>query len=46
MKINEIKAIIKYLHDDITHADYQKENYPTVIEDVLDKLNECLTLLN
>ena len=46
MKIHEIKAMIKYLYDDIYYADYQKENYPKEIEDVMEKLSECLELLS
>lgn len=45
MSTNEVINKIVELYMDIVESDYEKENYPMEIEDVVDKLGECLELL-
>lgn len=46
MSISEIKDRVDSIYKDTVAADYFKEDYPVAIEDVVDRLGQCLDILN
>ena len=46
MSISEVKTRLDELYKDIVSSDYNKENFPLEIEDIVDKLRDCLELLD
>lgn len=46
MSIAEIKSRVDSIYKDIVAADYFEEKYPVAIEDVVDRLGQCLDILN
>ena len=45
MSVSDIKIKLYDLYNKIAMSDYQKENYPVEIEDVIGHLGECIDIL-